>query len=181
MNARVGNVYFDTCTLSNFAVVGRLQVLETRYGYRARWTETVAHEIRLGRSVEPTLQRVLDSGWLGEPVEIDGDRNALREIDNIRRGLGGTAADPLKHLGEAEIIYHLGRREPSGIFITDDRPALDFARNRNIFVLDTSQILAECFSLGELGCPEAYELLQEMYIRNRGVRVPANHMSVCPS
>ena len=52
-------------------------------------------------------------------------------------------------------MFHLGRREPSGIFISDDRPALDFARNRGLFALDTSQVLTECFQQGEVRCPEA--------------------------
>jgi predicted nucleic acid-binding protein len=180
VSAQVGNVYFDTCTLSNFASVGRLEILEIRYGHRARWTETIAYEVQRGRSVDPSLRQVLEAHWLGEPLEIDGDRDALREIENIRRGLGGLQIDPMQHRGEAEIMYHLGRREPSGIFVTDDRPALDFARNRGLFALDTSQVLAECFQQGEIGCPDAFDLLKEMYLKNRGVRVPANHTIVCP-
>jgi hypothetical protein len=181
VSPQIGNVYFDACTLSNFATVGRLEILEIRYGYRARWTETIQYEVRRGLPADPSLQQILGAGWLGQPVEVDGDRKALREIENIRRGLGGSQADPLQHLGEAEIMYHLGRREPSGIFVTDDRPALDFARNRGLFTLDTSQILAECFQQGEIGCPDAYDLILEMFERNRGVRVPTSHMSVCPS
>jgi hypothetical protein len=45
MSPGVGGVFFDTCTLSNFAIVNRLDLLETRYGYRARWTETVQYEV----------------------------------------------------------------------------------------------------------------------------------------
>ncbi|MFD0782794.1 hypothetical protein ACFQZ8_02465 [Micromonospora azadirachtae] len=182
MNALVGNVFFDTCTLWNFAVVDRLDLLEIRYGWRARWTETISFEIGEGyRCGEPRLRRVQEALWLGDPVEVDGDRRALREIDLIRQAMGGTSADPLKHLGEAEVLYHLQRREPSGIFVTDDRPALDFALRRGIFALDTSQVLAESFSQGEIGCPEAFDLIVEMAANDRGVRVPTNHMAICPT
>ena len=102
MSARIGDVYFDTCTLSNFAVVDRLDLLEERYGYRARWTETVQWEIRRGLSAAPHLQRVLDADWLGEPIEVGGDPIALTEINNIRRGLGAHPSNQTDHLGEAE-------------------------------------------------------------------------------
>lgn len=181
MSPKVGNVFFDTCTLSNFATIGRLEVLKVRYEYRARWTETIQYEVTRGLSVDPSLQYALNAGWLGDPVEVDGDRKALREIENIRRGLGGSLSAPMQHRGEAEIMYHLSHREPSGIFITDDRPALDFARNRGLFALDTAQVLTECFQQGEIGCPDAFDLLREMVQKGRGVRLPTDHMSVCPS
>lgn len=182
MSAQVGNVFFDTCTLWNFAVVDRLDLLATRYGWRARWTETVSFEVdEAVRFGEISLRRVQEATWLGEPVAVDGDRRALREIELVRQAMGGTNADPLKHLGEAEILYHLQRREPSGIFVTDDRPALDFARRRGTFALDTSQVLAECFAEHEIGCPAAYDLMLEMVAKDRGVRVPSSHMAVCPA
>ncbi|MEH0984695.1 hypothetical protein [Micromonospora sp. CPCC 205556] len=181
MSARIGDVYFDTCTLSNFAAVNRLDLLEERYDYRARWTETVRREVKRGVTSSPYLQQVLDATWLGEPLEIEGTTVALTEIDNIRRGLGGTSDKPLEHLGEAEIIYHIENVDPSGIFITDDYSALDFAVARGIVTIDTRRILEECHSLGEIGCPDAFRLMQDMQSHDRLVRVPASHMAVCPS
>lgn len=181
MSARVGDVYFDTCTLSNFAAVDRLDLLEERYGYRTRWTETVRLEVKRGVRSSPYLQRVLDATWLGDPLEIEGTTAALTEIDNIRRGLGGTADKPLEHLGEAEIIYYIESVDPSGTLISDDYSALDFAAARGIATIDTRRILEECHSLGEIGCPDAFRLMQEMQSHDRMVRVPASHMAVCPS
>ena len=181
MNALVGNVFFDTCTLWNFAVVRRLDLLETRYGWRARWTEAVQYEVQQGYNYgEAALRGVLDATWLGEPVQVDDNPKALRAIELIRRALGGSNDEPLKHLGEAEIFYHLETREPTGILITDDGPALDFAKNRRIAAINTSQILAECYSQDEIGCPAAYDLIVEMDSLDRGVKVPSSHMMVCP-
>jgi hypothetical protein len=176
----VGNIIFDTCTLSNFSAVGRLDLLEGRYGYRARWTETIQIEISRGRKNHAHLQDVLDAAWLGEPIEIDADTAALREIDIVRRALGGSSAEPLQHLGEAEAIYYLQHVEPNGIFATDDQAALDFAKNRGVFAINSARMLAECYQSDEVGCPEAYDLLLAMRREDRGVWIPADHRAVCP-
>jgi hypothetical protein len=144
VNSRIGDVYFDTCTLWNFAAVDRLDLLEQRYGHRARWTETVQWEVRRSASSTPCLRAVLAASWLGTPVEIGGDPAA-------------------------------------GFFLTDDRPALDFARRRGVSGFDTRHIMEECFAYHEVGCPEAFDLLERMAAADRGVRVPASHLQVCPS
>ena len=181
MNSRIGDVYFDTCTLWNFAAVGRLDLLEERYGHRARWTETVQWEVRRSTPSTPYLKAVLDAAWLGAPVEVGGSPAALTEIDNIRRGLGALPGSPTKHLGEAEIIYHLQFVDQGGFFLTDDQTALDFAQRRGVSGFDTPHIMQECFAYHEVGCPEAFDLIKRMAAADRGVRVPDNHLQVCPS
>ncbi len=180
MSELVRNLYFDTCTLSNFATVGRLDLLERRCGNRARWTETVRYEVSRGLSRQPYLQQVLDAGWLGTPVEVGGDPKELEEIERIRRALGGGSGDHLRHLGEAEMFHHLENHDVYGVLVTDDRPALDFAGRRGIATMDTVRLLAECHAQGEIGCPAAFDLLVAMSTAGRGVRVPAHHRLVCP-
>lgn len=148
--------------------------------YRAHWTETVRWEVHRGLSIAPYLQTVIDASWLGEPVGIVGSPAALTEINNIRRGLGAKPGDQLEHLGEAEIIYHLQFVDIGGFFITDDQPALDFARRRGIAGFDSRRIMEDSFSMSEVGCPEAFDLLVRMSANGRGVRVPASHGEVCP-
>jgi hypothetical protein len=58
-------------------------------------------------------------------VELDCDPAALRLIEQIRRGLGGTKREALKHLGEAEVIYFLEVHAPDWTFVSDDRTAVD--------------------------------------------------------
>ncbi|GAA0991510.1 hypothetical protein GCM10009555_078950 [Acrocarpospora macrocephala] len=180
MNAKAGDAFFDANTLQNFAVVDRLDLLKAHYGARIRWTETVRFEVQRGIRAEPRLQRILDAEWLGDPIEISGDPATLSSIEFIRRGLGGNSVQQLQHLGEAEIIYYLEKVEPGGFFVTDDRPAADFAHRRGITVIDTPGVLSECHSYGEIGCPDAYVLLQAMADNDRGVRVPADHRAICP-
>jgi predicted nucleic acid-binding protein len=178
----IGEVIIDACTLWNFAVVGRLDLLDGRYTHRGvRWTESIQLEIRRHVSEEPQLQEVLNARWLGVPMAIAGSPQTLRRIELIRRGLLATPADPpTLHLGEAEVIDLLETQHPSWVFITDDRPAGDLAKRRGLAVLDSALVLSECHAAGEIGCPAAYELLSAMAAKGRGVRVPPNHRVVCP-
>lgn len=177
----VGYAVIDACTLWNFAVVGRLDLLEALYGQRVRWTETIRLEIARGVGAEPFLQQVLDAQWLGMPLPIAGDVHTLVRIEQIRRGLGAMLGQsPTLHLGEAEIIDLLETREPSWILVSDDRPAIDLANRRGLSTMDSRSVLADCYASGLIGCPDAFNVLQKMHDAGRGVRVPPDHRYVCP-
>jgi predicted nucleic acid-binding protein len=177
-------VVIDACTWQNFAVVDALWVLKVRYGGIATWTEAIRHELRRGVGAEPKLQQVLnlESDWLGAPVRLDQAGDEV--VDLIRRGMGGTRSEPLRHLGEAEAIRCLERASVSQrVLITDDGPAAEFARRRasNIQVLDAAAVLAEAYAMGDVGCPQAYDLLKAMWEyppSPRAVRLPP-HREVC--
>lgn len=179
MSAKVGDVFFDTCSLWNFAVVDRLDLLAARYGYRAKWTETVYEEIRRARRHEARLQRVLDATWLGDPLELTFSSTEMGEVELIRRALSAPLAPPTKNLGEAELIWYLERVAVGAVLVSDDRPAAAFAQNRGLRVLDSSTVLAEAYSQGEIACPDAYDVLLAMRGVNRGVYVPPDHSYVC--
>jgi predicted nucleic acid-binding protein len=182
VSPQIGEVIIDACTLWNFAVVERLDLLDARFSHRGvRWTESIQLEIRRHLREEPLLQAVLDSDWLGEPMEILGSPQVLQRIDRIRRGLQASPTDPpTLHLGEAEVIDLLENVHPSWVFVTDDGPAGDLAKRRGLSVLDSVGVLADAYASGEIGCPDAYELLLEMAAKGRGVRIPSNHRLVCP-
>jgi len=84
-------------------------------------------------------------------------------------------------LGEAQVIYYLTVVESGAIFATDDRDAYNLARRRGLNVIDTSDILRECFDAGLSGCPEPFDLLHKMADDGRGVAVPPNHWYIRPS
>jgi predicted nucleic acid-binding protein len=178
----VGEVVLDACTLWNFAVVGRLDLLDNRYSHRGvRWTESIQLEISRHVPEEPQLQDVLNAQWLGQPMVIAGSPQTLIRIERIRRGLLATPTDPpTLHLGEAEVIDLLETQHPSWVFITDDGPAGDLAKRRGLTVLDSARVLSECHAAGEIGCPAAYALLEAMAAKGRGVRIPPSHREVCP-
>jgi predicted nucleic acid-binding protein len=170
----------DACSLQNFATVDRLHLLEARFQGRAIWVRAVEYEVRRGIEQTRCLERVLRCTWLGDPVDVPTDDVlALVRVEELRRALGGRADRPTEHLGEAESMYYIETVQRSAIFVTDDRPALDFARNRGIAVMSAAEVLHECYTHREIDCPNAYELLQEMAAHGRGVYVPATHHEVC--
>jgi predicted nucleic acid-binding protein len=174
MNEGEDGVILDACTLKNFSAVGRLDVLKRHFGRRARWTQAIQREA--ARLDVPPLD------WLGVPMPIGGDDVAeLIAVDRIRRALGATQADPATlNLGEAEVIYLLETHHPEWTFVSDDRPAIDFARRRGLTAIDTQEVLADCYAGGLVSCPQAFELLAAMAADGRGVRVPPSHWYVCP-
>lgn len=172
-------ILFDACTLENFVVVGRLDLLQTLYEGKCGWTDGIEMDIRRGLAERPHLQPLIGAAWLGTPIAAD-DPLAVQRIDRIRRGLGGSPGLPMQHLGEAQTIYHLGAVEPTAIFATDDRDAYNTAQRRGIHVIDTSEILGKCYEAAMLGCPDAYELLHKMAAAGRGVAVPPSHWYICP-
>jgi hypothetical protein len=180
VNSRAGDVFFDANTLMNFAIVHRLDLLEVHYRWRAQWTETVRYEVQRGVVIEGCYQRILDASWLPAPLAIEfAATEDLQGVDALRRALGGSPDKPGEHLGEAELIYYLEHYRPDSVFITDDRPARDLASRRGLLTVDTPTVLSECYSYGEVGCPDAYQLLVRMRDRGRGVRVPDSHTQVC--
>jgi predicted nucleic acid-binding protein len=178
-------VIFDTCTLQNFAVVDRLDLLESRYGYRSAWTLTVRTEIKNGLPKVPALQKVLDASWLGEPIEVVTDSSSvavLQAINNNRRALSAVPSKMTssEHMGEAEIIYLMAKAPADWLFITDDQPAKDLAHKRGLKAKDTVDVLLECNEMSDINCPDAYQLLERMADHDRGVRLPEDHRLVCP-
>jgi hypothetical protein len=179
VNSTAGPVFFDANTLMSFAVVARLDLLEVRFSGRARWITAVQIEVQRGVAVEPGLTTILTAKWLGDPLEVSGIKG-IKQVDLIRRALGGVDSAPLQHLGEAETIYCIEKSgSPESVFVTDDKPAADFASRRGIRVINTAKVLAECHSMDEIGCPDAYDLLLGMADQGRGVEIPPDHTYVC--
>jgi|SRR5215204_2795668 len=177
---RTGRVIFDACTLENFAVVGRLDLLQALYQDRSTWTDGTELEVRRGAAERPHLQALIGAAWLGTPLAAD-EPLAIQQIDRIRRSLGGSPGLPTQHLGEAQAIHHVSTVESGAIFATDDRDAYNLAKRRGMNVLDTPDILRECFDVGFSGCPESFDLLHKMAATGRGVAMPPNHWYICPN
>jgi hypothetical protein len=173
----------DACSIFNFAAINRMSLFEVAMRGRGQWTQAVEGEVRrssLGRWYQP-LKALLDGRWLGEAIELDSDEDR-EAIQNIRAALGGVSAEPLKHLGEAETIRAIESYPglENAIFLTDDRDATYLASNRGITVRDTVWLMADAYSMGDMRCPEPYEVLQAMWDAERGIMLPDTHEAVCP-
>jgi hypothetical protein len=178
----VNNVFLlDTCTLVNFAVVDRLDLIATTLGASARWVAAVEYEMR--RSAEYLNSRSIEScrSWLGEAIDLDepGDISA---VETIRLALGGRRREPLRHLGEAQSIHAITTRPDliEAVFVTDDGCAGDLARRNGITVWATKHLMRACYDADQIGCPQAFELMVDMRdTHKRGIRVPFDHTAVC--
>lgn len=175
-----GRVIVDACTLENFAVVKRLDLLQSLFGEKAGWTSAVEQEIKRNAEERPYLEPLLGAPWLGDPIDFD-DPLVLQRIDRIRRGLGGAAGLPRQHLGEAQALYYVTHVDTATVFATDDGSAYAMALARNRMAIDTPEIARRCYDIGLVGCPKAYRLLTEMVEAGRGIRLPKSHWHVCPS
>lgn len=88
-----GRILFDACTLENFAIVGRLDLLQALYHDRCAWTDGTELEVRPGLRDQAWLQSLSGASWL----QVVADDDAVQQIDRIRRMLGGSSTRPRQH------------------------------------------------------------------------------------
>lgn len=160
---------FDAGPLSAFARVGRLDLLAARYTGKALWTLEVRDEIERGAARFPALGEIPRAGWLGDPVRMT-DPADLLEIEHLRRALGGTAEQPLRHLGEAATLV-LARRE-GATAVLDDHDARRLAVALGVTLIGTLGILRASVRDGTLSHEEAWRIVHEMIVS--GARFPPN-------
>ena len=164
-------VFIDCTTLSSFAIVGRLDLLRRAVeGHQPHWTEAVVDEVTEGVNVGrvPTLRSVIDAGWLGEPW-----RPAARDLKAIyvfQVGLCNGQRPPIGNRGEAEGFRAC--HVTGGSFVTDDGPALAFARNMSppVEVRDTVRVLQDAVTLGSATSDECWEAVDAMLQASRSIR-----------
>lgn len=167
-------VFPDNTVLCNFAAINRLDLLETVLRGRGRWTEAVAYEAQKSARYLPALTRLEPAGWLGAPIEIDDERDA-EQVERIRRAVfGGTSAEPLRHLGEAQTIYLIkNRAELSGSWwVSDDREAQQLGQRQGLVVRDTFDLMVEAVAMGDVSEQEGFGLMQKMADEGRSLRLP---------
>ena len=150
---------------------------------RGRWTQAVQGEIRRWANTLEfrKLSALLEGGWLGEAIELDSDED-LDAVEGIRMALGGIPSAPRQHLGEAESIRAIETRPElkGAILLTDDGDATYLATRRGITVKDTRWLISDAYSMGDIGCPEAYEVLKMMADAARPIKLPDSHIDICP-
>jgi predicted nucleic acid-binding protein len=148
-----GDLFFDTVTLSNFALAGRLDLLLQRYGPRARVTPEVLDEVLegivVGYDALKDIEAAVESGSLGSTATLSAEeRGIYRELLRV--------FSP----GEASCIACAKAR--GGIVVTDDRTARERSRDHGVAFTGTIGILkAPCLE-GALAPDEADAVLKAM-------------------
>ncbi len=164
----------DNTVLCNFAAVDRLDLLRAALNERGRWTEAVAYEASRSEAVLPALATLKTDPCLGDPIEIADEKDMLR-VERIRRAVfGGTDAEPLRHLGEAQTCHLiLNVKEFAGSWwISDDAEALRYARFQHITTRETLDIVRIAVVNGDISASSGFKLMQEMTDRDRHLTLP---------
>jgi predicted nucleic acid-binding protein len=160
---------FDTTVLSNLAAVGRLELLEKRYGQVALTTVEVSDELRRGLQagygylgdVLQQVQSANSSGWLRIAIPESATEHQLRGEFDLR-------LDP----GEASCLALAISR--GLILVTDDLAARQLAQERDVLLTGTVGILLALVRDGSLPLSEGNTLLAEMI--QRRYRSPVDHL-----
>ena len=145
--------YFDTVTLSNFALSGRLDLLIARYGRRAIITPQVLDEITDGIVAGYSELREVETAFTGgEFGDVEGF--SLEERDIYRERLRTLSP------GEASCITLAQTR--GGAVATDDRTARNTCFDSGVPFTGTIGILKACVLDGTLSLQEADDVLRAM-------------------
>ena len=144
----------DTVTLSNFALVGRFELLVMRYGRHLLVTpevlEEVAEGVIAGYHALHEIETAVDEGRVGQAGGLTSvaDRKTYRELLRILAP------------GEASCIAHAGAC--GGVVISDDRTARQCCEALGIEVTGTIGILKACTLDQTLSTEEADSILHAM-------------------
>ena len=140
---------FDSVSLSNFAMAGRLDVLAKRYRRRGALTTQVLDEIVHG----------VAAGY-GELEDVYGliDRGVFRKVV-LRKQEFASYRRLIQMLGDGEASVIAAASERGGTVVTDDRAARKVCRELSLPLTGTIVILLACVRDDTLPLDEADALL----------------------
>lgn len=129
----------DNTVLNNFAIIHLMDELGELIGDRGCWCATVAGECAKGAR-KPELEDMAKAPSIfGDALYPVGAEFTDTQV--IRERMLKPGDRDTDHLGEAETIAIITRRQLRGFFVTDDRDAAREARAEGIKVVSTWDIL----------------------------------------
>jgi hypothetical protein len=130
----------DNTVLVNFALINRMDLLERLANGRGRWCATVADEC--ARSAQEPGLGAMTIAWdiFGAPWYPESGAERL-DVQGLRLELSQPGDPAHKHLGEAETLAIMIRRDVDGYFVTDDGDAVRLARTKGVPVVSTWDLL----------------------------------------
>jgi predicted nucleic acid-binding protein len=156
----------DNTVLINFALINRLDLLERLANDSGRWCATVATECAESAR-RPGLAALGGAGAIfGDPLYPDEAEH--QDIRVLRDQLAGPGDLPTQHLGEAETLAIIIRRQMSCFFATDDRGAARLAAKNRIGVADTWHLLKVAYRKGWLDADAFWGYVQTLIGHDRG-------------
>lgn len=133
-------IFPDNTVLVNFALMGRVELLESLVRGRAAWTMTISGECHrsaqeVGLEALLRMPEVFGEPLLPTPAE-------RRDAQLYRERIAGKDLRPNASLGEAEALAIINRRHIEGaVFVSDDAGAREIAPRLGIVVYSTLDLL----------------------------------------
>lgn len=158
---------FDNTVLSNFAAIGKVDLLAKHFKKNAFTTIEVMDELKRGLEkgyyfLIPALNAAESSeGWLEILVLKSLDENLLRQ-----------ELSEFLHPGESSCLVLAVSRNM--VFVTDDLAARKLATRRKVRLTGTVGLLIEMIHNGSLPLEEGNTFLEQMI--NSGFRSPWDHL-----
>lgn len=125
--------------LNNFAIIHLVEELGDLIGSRGSWCATVAGECARGATKPGLEDMAMAPAIFGDPLYPIGAEHTDTQV--IRERMLKPGDQATDHLGEAETIAIITRRQLRGFFVTDDRDAAREAKAEGIRVVSTWDIL----------------------------------------
>jgi predicted nucleic acid-binding protein len=166
MRDRAAAWVFDTVTLSNFALAGRLDLLISRYGHRAQLTSPVLDEVSEGVAAGYPALRVIEEAVAAGELGCAGPLTPDERL--TYRGLLRSLSP-----GEASCIVCAEKR--GGVVVTDDRAARSCCAEHGVKFTGTIGILKALCLDGTIAPAAADSILRSMV--DAGYRSPVARVS----
>ena len=154
----------DNTVLINFAIIQRMDLLETLPNGRGQWCLTIARECKRSQAHHADLSH---AGSIFGPPLIP-NRAELEETRILRIGMASPGDTSTQHLGEAESVAIIVHRMLDAFFLTDDRGAKALAARRNIAVVTTWDLLRVAYRTHKLAADVLAGYLRTLAANQRG-------------
>lgn len=156
----------DNTVLVNFALINRMDLLERLVNGNGAWCATVSQECGTSAG-KPGLEA------LGQAPDIFGVPwfpDAAEHLDAklLREELASPGDPPWRHLGEAETIAIMVRRNVNGFFVTDDVSAQRLAHKNQIVFATTWKLLQVACRHGWVDADTVWGYVQTLHSQLRG-------------
>jgi predicted nucleic acid-binding protein len=156
----------DNTVLINFAVINRMDLLSRLANGNGRWCAAVKTEC--AKSARRPELAALDGAReiFGEPLFPDAAEHL--DVRLLRDELAGPGDDLSKHLGEAETLAIIVRRQLRCFFVTDDHDATRLASQKGVQVVSTWLLLRVAHRQGWLDADTLWGYVQTLQGKDRG-------------
>lgn len=156
----------DNTVLINFALISRMDLLG-RLAHHGSWCATVASECDRSAQ-EPGLGALSQAREIfGEPLRPDDAE--LLDARVLRQELAMPGDGPFHHLGEAETLAIVIRRQLTAIFVTDDKDATRLATNNSVTVVSTWMLLRVAHRQGWVDADTLWGYVQTLQAGHRSM------------